>query len=93
MCFISILLLNLSINLPMAINDIYSARGDMLKNEAQIISCRDNGQLDVEIPVVFSQTKYTVLCGAKYIDTEDPTSWPNDTMAAYYGVNSIIGFE
>ena len=92
-CFISILLLNLSINLPMAINDIYSARGDMLKNEAQIISCRDNGQLDVEIPVVFSQTKYTVLCGAKYIDTEDPTSWPNDTMAAYYGVNSIIGFE
>lgn len=92
-CFISILLLNLSINLPMAINDMYSARGDMRKNEAQIISCRNSGQLDVEVPIVFSQTKYTVLCGAKYLDTEDPTSWPNDTMAAYYGVNSIIGFE
>ena len=63
----------------------------MHSNERYIYQCREQGILDVEIAQFHTDTKYSAADDTKYIDTEDPTSWPNDSMAKYYEVNSIIG--
>lgn len=60
-------------------------------NEKHILECREQGIMDVEIYDFYKTSKYDPAYGGKYIDTEDAHSWPNNSMAAYYGVNSIIG--
>lgn len=60
-------------------------------NEERIWECWEQGIMDIEIYDFYRSSKYDPAYGAKYIDTEDAYSWPNNSMAAYYGVNSIIG--
>lgn len=60
-------------------------------NEERILECREQGIMDIEIYDFYKSSKYDAACGIKYIDTENASSWPNDSMAKYYGVNSIIG--
>lgn len=60
----------------------------LTKNEAYIYECKENGILDVQLPLIESSTKYSIANGRKYLD-EDPSEWPNYSMADYYGVNSI----
>lgn len=63
-------------------------------NEAQILAGRERGQTEFNVPMVKVYTKYSPLCGQlKYLDTEDPGSWPNHFMADELGVSAILGFE
>ena len=61
------------------------------ENDAWIRECRGQGVMDVEIKQFYTPSKYSAAYELKYIDTEDASSWPNNSMARYYGVNSIIG--
>lgn len=63
------------------------------QNENYILECRENGVLDVEIPVVVPQVVQSALYDSKYLDTKNAKNWPNNAMARYYGVDSIIGYE
>lgn len=71
--------------------DIWQTYQQMTENEAYIIQCAEEGIMDVELPNINSQTKYSAINGLKYLDTETPDIWPNKYMAIYYGVDSIIG--
>lgn len=61
------------------------------ENDAWIRECREQGVMDVEIKQFYTPSKYSAAYELKYIDTQDASSWPNNSMARYYGVNSIIG--
>lgn len=62
-------------------------------NEAHIASCREAGEFDVSIPDIKPKTKYSAVFGLKYIDCYSVSSYPNPSMARFYGVNSIIGIK
>ena len=48
--------------------------------------------MNVELPMFVTHSKYSAVSGLKYLDTETYDAWPNNHMAAYYGVESIIGY-
>ena len=58
-------------------------------NHDYIVSCAEQGIMDIEVPMIITYSKYSALYDGKYLDTEDATVWPNNVMAWYYGVNSI----
>lgn len=68
--------------------DIMMTSIQLRQNEARIVECRENGILNVELPLIESSTKYSIANGRKYLD-EDPSVWPNYSMADYYGVETI----
>jgi hypothetical protein len=63
------------------------------QNEQLICESRDQGIMNVEIPWITSDSRYSALNELKYVDTEDCFTYPNDAMAVYYGVETIIGIE
>ncbi len=75
------------------INDIYSTHKQIKANEDYIYDCIEQGIDDVYLKMIYPETKYSAAKGLKYLDTENPDIWPNNTMAKYYGVNSIICIE
>ena len=62
-------------------------------NERMILDARDRGEREVSVPMVSVYTRYSPLWGLKYLDMEDPASWPNHDMARALGVDAILGFE
>lgn len=60
-------------------------------NERLIQESKENGIMHVEVPVITPENQYSAMCGLKYLDTENPYTWPNGAMAKYYGVETIIG--
>lgn len=68
--------------------DILETYVQLKNNEEYIYECRENGILDVQLPLIESSTPYSIAYGRKYLDA-DPSVWPNYSMADYYGVNSI----
>lgn len=73
------------------VQDIVKTNYYLTENEKQIVACREEGIMDVEVYRVYSQTGYCALEGLGYLNTEVADSWPNKYMAAYFGVDSIIG--
>lgn len=86
-----VLLLVTTPHLLKGVRDVATTWLRISENEAIILESREKGDLDVDLPVFYPATKYSVIYDAKYLDMENPESWPNRAMAKYYGVNSIIG--
>lgn len=73
------------------INDIYTTHSAMQANIASLRQFKAEGKLDVSLPMIHPSTRYSLVQSLKYLDTKDPSSWPNAAMAKYYGVRTIIG--
>lgn len=73
--------------------DIYYTNLSMRSREAYIVQCIEDGQVNLEVPVVSASTKYSPLYSLRYLATDSTDTWPNESMAAYYGVDSILGIE
>ena len=73
--------------------DIYRTYSRQLANENQLVQCAEEGIMDVQLPIVEAKTKYAVAYQHRYLSTEDAATWPNNAMAKYYGVESILGIE
>ena len=71
--------------------DIHKTYTLIRQNEQHIIECRHKGETDVEIPDIKPITKYSAIDELIYVNTSSSNTWPNDSMAKYYGVKSIIG--
>lgn len=78
--------------LPEGTRDIYSTYRQMQANEALIAEKKAEGETDLLLPMVISSTKYSGLYNLRYLETQTPDTWPNDSMSRYYGVNSILGY-
>lgn len=90
---ISVLLLFAIYYVCIGVKDIYVTHSAVKVNEQTITECIKKEQTDIELPVAVPQTKYSALYGIRYLSTETAETWPNDSMAKYYGVDSIIGIE
>lgn len=71
------------------VNDINTCYYAFVNNEQEIIACAEAGEDTAEISYVYPGTKYTASYGLQYLDQSDPESWPNDSMAVYYGVETV----
>lgn len=78
--------------LPEGTRDIYSTYRQMQANEDLIAEKKAEGETDLLLPMVISSTKYSGLYNLRYLETQTPDTWPNDSMSRYYGVNSILGY-
>lgn len=90
-CLMVVLLLITSYNVMVGVDDIYDTYTQTNGNIEYILECKENAILDVTLPLVTAKTKYSAAYALKYLDTQDPLTWPNYRMATYYGLNSIIG--
>lgn len=77
--------------LCVGINDIYNTNSLIRKNEQIIYQSKQKGELDISLPLFLAETKYSAAKDGRYISAETSQTWPNESMAKYYGVNSIIG--
>ncbi len=91
-CAAAALFVVFAYHLAFGVNDVFSTHIKISENEQRIEECREAGILDVELPMFVTHSKYSAVSGLKYLDTETSDTWPNNHMAAYYGVNSIIGY-
>lgn len=88
---VAVLMLAVFPALVSGVKDVATTYLRITENEHLICESRDQGISHVEVPMISPNTKYSALYGAKYLDMEDRYSWPNDSMAIYYGVESILG--
>lgn len=71
--------------------DIVSCHLQNEQREAVISKAIENGEGDVTANIVIPATRWSAYWGLKDLDPADPATWPNHSMALYYGIDSIIG--
>ena len=69
--------------------DITNVYLQVRTNETTITEASARGESSVTVPYIETQTRYSALDGLKYLDTENPQSWPNDAMADVLGIGEI----
>ena len=60
-------------------------------NDQILTESAEQGADYVEVYVFYPDSDYSALYGLKYLDRKDADSWPNDSMAEYYGIEHILG--
>ena len=70
--------------------DVLSCYRQHVQREATIASELAHGNRDVTANVVIPETPYSGYWGLRDL-VEDPETWPNHSMALYYGLNSLTG--
>ena len=98
-CEKKLLLALCALSMAVTVWKVYAGVTDILRtdylldfNRELIEEAAANGETDLQVPRPYARTKYSALEGLPYLNTADPTDWPNVYMARYYGVNSIIGY-
>ena len=91
LCLAVVMLLMAAPLLVSGVHDIAVTYVRVQNNENWILQQAAQGKQDIEVHVFTPITGYSPAYNLKYLDTEDPESWPNNSMARYYGVHSIIG--
>lgn len=71
--------------------DIYRTYEQCIERERIIENEKRAGNLDIELPLITPETKYSAKYGLTDLNTTTSDIWPNSTLAQYYGVDSIIG--
>ena len=88
---VAVLLVITSYYMVIGVNDIYVNYCNMRGHINTIKQCKEEGKMDVELVVFSVNTKYSSSWKLKYLDMDTSDTWPNNYMASYYGVKSIIG--
>lgn len=86
-----LLVLTAPASLFRGVKDIYETFSTTKQNEEYLYQCAENGVMDVLLPIHTPSTKYSALYDLRYLVTDDPNDWPNNAMARYYGVDTILG--
>ena len=73
------------------IPDIFRVDSEISRNAHHINTQKLLGETEIVIPVVKAQTRFCGLYDLKYIGTDTYDTWPNVSMATYYGVDRIKG--
>ena len=71
--------------------DIAETYHRSLIRQEQVMEQKAEGKQDIYLNYIYCQTKYSPVYDLKDLDLEDPNSWPNGSMAKYYGVEHIYG--
>lgn len=71
--------------------DIYRTYEKCVQRQELIKEAKENGETELALPVISAMTKYSAQYGLIDLDTQIADKWPNEDLAMYYGVRSIIG--
>ena len=67
---------------------------NQFKNREAIIEQeKEQGIKDHRLPIVTPLDQYSAFWGLRDLSLDDPDTWPNKSMAQYYGTGSIIGYD
>ena len=69
--------------------DIYSTYVQDKANVQHILEQKAEGATEVSIPEINIRTCYSGAADLRYV-AWDPTIWPNNSMAKYYGVDAVL---
>lgn len=90
LCAVLILtLLCMAVGVP----DMVRVHTEIQDNVLRIENQKAAGVAEVVIPTVRAETRFCGLYDLKYIGTDTYDTWPNVSMATYYGVERIRGEE
>ena len=70
--------------------DILSCHRQHIQRETTIATALENGERDVTANTVYPTTTWSGFWGLRDL-TDDPETWPNHSMAVYYGLDSLVG--
>lgn len=90
-CGGSVLLVTFAFSLIAGTYDIGRSYRRFTEREAVIQQHLAAGELDITLPLINPSTKYSACFGLRDLSTETSQIWPNDSMARYYGLESILG--
>ena len=71
--------------------DIVSCHRQVEAREAQIDRALADGIRDVTAITVIPETRWSGFWELRDLSPTDPETWPNDDMARYYGLDSLLG--
>lgn len=91
-CILMIAALALPRQLAVGGLDIYRTYVQDKANIASVMEQKAAGAREVFISPITVNTCYSGAADIRYI-AADPTSWPNDSMAKYYGVDAVLCAE
>lgn len=79
--------------LPAGIDAIHSSWTQILADECYIKDKVKDGEEDIRIPNVTSLSPYAAIYQLTYVNTIRYDTWPNESMAKYYGAERVYGVE
>lgn len=89
----SILAIVFAFSFALGAADILDCRLQLGKREAEIAEQKKAGASDLTLELIEYNTKYSPWYQLIDLQTTVSDTWPNNIMARYYGVNSIIGVK
>lgn len=61
--------------------------------EEYLVSALESGERDLTLPLIHSDSKYTLYRFLRDLSVSDPADWPNSSMAKIYGADTILGTD
>ena len=92
-CAMAVLLLLTANALLNGIADITSTYWQLQNNKEAIAWHKECGYTNATVPIVKTSTRYSALNGLTYLRTDKEDVWPNTSVAKYYELESIIGYD
>ncbi len=89
----ALLAVAIALSIAVGMTDITRTYVLCKENERTVLEAKERGEGEVAILNIRPYTKYSALYLLKYIDTESPDGWPNASMAKYYEMERIYGYE
>ena len=71
--------------------DIVNCHLQFSHREAAIAQAKTEGTQDLVLDIVIPETSYSPFWDLRDLSCDDTETWPNSSMAKYYGVDSILG--
>lgn len=90
-CGFVVLTLLFAVRFTIGSMDIANCSRQFSERDAVIQQAKESGETDLVLDVVECQTMYSPFWDLRDLSDEDTATWPNSSMAKYYGVNSILG--
>ena len=79
--------------IPIGVEAIYTSWTQILEDENYIKGKVKNGEQYISVPIVASTSPYAAIYQLTYVNTSRYDTWPNESMAKYYGAARIYGTD
>ena len=76
---------------PIGVGAIHTSWIQILDDENYIKDKVKEGEEAITVPIVTSTSPYAAIYQLTYVNTSRYDTWPNESMAKYYGAARIYG--
>ncbi len=78
---------------PIGVKAIHTSWTQILEDENYIREKVAEGEEEITVPIVTSTSPYSAIYQLTYVNTSRYDTWPNESMAKYYGAAIIYGTD